>query len=74
MALTVSELTTLRDGLAKARSNGVRRVRDQNGEEVTYSSDREMAAAIAALDREIAGHAKPIPNTILFNTSKGFEK
>ncbi|WP_065383236.1 phage head-tail joining protein [Hyphomonas sp. ND6WE1B] len=71
MALTVSELTTMRDELIKARSNGVRSVRDQNGEEVTYSSDREMAAAIAALDRQIAAASRPTPNTLTFQTSKG---
>ncbi|MFN4183558.1 MAG: phage head-tail joining protein [Hyphomonas sp.] len=72
MTLTVSELTSLRDGLVKARSNGLREVRDQNGETLTYKSDSEMAAAIASLDRQIqSAQTKPTANTIVFATSKG---
>ena len=51
----VAALRSLRDALIEARSCGLRSVRDQNGETVEYKSDSEMAAAIAALDREIAG-------------------
>jgi hypothetical protein len=46
-------------------------VKDQNGESVVYKSDSEMAAAIAACDREIAAMAGRPANTILFKTSKG---
>ena len=42
-----------RDKLFEARLKGIRSVRDQNGEEITFTSDREMQAAIAAADREI---------------------
>ena len=71
MPLSLAQLAAARDALVTARSAGVRRFRDQNGEEVEYRSDSEMARALAALDAEIAGvQAKP-PNTILFKTSKG---
>ena len=71
MALTVTELQTARDTLLRARAAGVRRVRDQNGEEVEYRSDAEMARALAALDSEIRAAGKRPASTILFQTSKG---
>lgn len=56
-----------RDKLFEARLKGVRSLRDQNGEEITFTSDREMAAAIAAADREIAMLAGGrTPSTIYF--------
>lgn len=69
---SLADLQRWRDALFEARANGVRSLRDQNGEELTYSSDREMAAALAALDREIASlsGSRP-PSTIIFRTSKG---
>ncbi len=71
MALTLSELTSARDALLRARAGGVRRVRDHNGEEVEYRSDAEMARALAALDSEIAKlNGKP-PSSFHFATSKG---
>ncbi len=70
MALSLSELTAARDSLFQARSQGVRRVKDQNGEEVEYRSDAEMRAAIAALDAEIAAAVRRPASTILFRTSK----
>ena len=71
MALTLVELTAARDTLLRARAAGVRRVRDQNGEEVEYRSDAEMARALAALDSEISAASTARPSTIYFNTSKG---
>ncbi|MEC5321761.1 phage head-tail joining protein [Aurantimonas sp. A3-2-R12] len=68
MAVSLADLVAWRDALFEARLQGVRRVRDQNGEEVEYRSDREMAAALAAADAAIAGKR---PSTILFKTSKG---
>lgn len=72
MAASLSDLRLWRDNLFAARLRGVRSVRDQNGEEVTYSSDREMAGALAAADRAIAEATtgRP-PHTIRFCTSKG---
>lgn len=71
MALTLAELTTAHDSLLRARAGGMRRVRDQNGEEIEYRSDAEMARALAALDSEIAKlNGKP-PSAFYFQTSKG---
>jgi hypothetical protein len=69
---SLADLQRWRDDLFKARMDGVRSFRDQNGQEVSYSSDREMAAALAALDREIIALSggRP-PSTIIFRTSKG---
>lgn len=71
MALTVDQLSKARDALLTARAGGVRRVRDQTGEEVEYRSDAEMARALAALDSEIAKASGAIPRTLHFTTSKG---
>ena len=71
MALTVDQLAAARDALLTARSQGVRRFRDQNGEEVEYRSDAEMARALAALDSEITAATKARPSVIYFQTSKG---
>lgn len=68
---TLDDLTRWRADLFSARMDGVRRVRDANGEEVEYRSDREMAAAIAACDREIAAMTGRASNVIHFRTSKG---
>jgi len=70
---TLAELLAARDALLKARVGGLREVRDSTGESVTYKTDREMAAALAALDSEIAaattGRARPA--VIRCHTSKG---
>lgn len=71
MAASLADLIRWRDALFEARLSGVRSVRDQNGEEIVYRSDSEMARALAAADAVIsAAQAKPV-NTILFKTSKG---
>ena len=69
---SLADLQKWREALFEARMNGLRSFRDQNGEEVTYSSDREMAAALASVDREILAitGGRP-PSTIIFRTSKG---
>lgn len=73
MAVALSDLQRWRDSLLEARLNGLRRVRDQNGEEIEYRSDRELAAALAAADRAIAEATSGRPVlTVKFNTSKGF--
>jgi len=72
MALTLDQLTQARDALLTARAGGVRRFRDQNGEEVEYKSDAQTAAALAALDRQIAELAgRRTPTTLHFRISKG---
>lgn len=69
MAADPAELEAWRDALFAARMRGLREVRDANGEVITYSSDREMAAAIAAADRALAAR-RPV-HTIRFTTAKG---
>lgn len=72
MGATLQELQASRDHLFERRISGVRQWRDQNGEQVIYATDREMADALAALDREIAlATYGQQPKTILFSTSKG---
>lgn len=69
--VALADLIRFRDDLLNARFSGVRRLRDQNGEEIEYRSDAELARAVAAVNAEIrAATAKP-PNTIYFRTSKG---
>jgi hypothetical protein len=67
-----ADLQAWRDKLVQMRAKGVRTFTDQNGESVTYASDRDMAAALASIDRELAALAGTrSPKTILFRTSKG---
>lgn len=69
--MDLATLQVWRDKLFTARMNGVRAMKDQNGEELTFSSDRELAAALAACDREIAGLlGGRTPHTIVFR--KGY--
>ncbi|WP_108259134.1 phage head-tail joining protein [Mangrovicoccus ximenensis] len=68
---TLAELLAARETLAAARYDGVRRVRDQNGEEVEYRSDSELRRAIAAIDREIAAAQRAPRSAFRFSTSKG---
>lgn len=70
-ALTLSELETMRENLVRARLNGVREVRDQNGETVQYKSDREMAAALASVESEIARLQSNTVKQVRFTTTKG---
>ena len=69
---TLGQLTAARDTLTLARAQGVREVRDSNGDSVTYKSDSEMAAALSALDSEITKLTQGQPaRRIMFTTSKG---
>ena len=66
------DLQNARERLQDARFQGVLTFRDQNGELVTYKTDAEMAAALKAIDAEIARLEGRTPaSTILFKTSKG---
>ncbi|MDR1947261.1 MAG: hypothetical protein LBQ51_08885 [Desulfovibrio sp.] len=51
--MTLEELQNMRDTLRAARYNGALTVR-AGDKWVTYKSDKEMAAALDALEREIA--------------------
>lgn len=68
---SLAEIVAWRDALFSARLSGIREVQDQNGERVVYRSDTEMAAALAAAERAIAGASARAPHTIRFSTSKG---
>lgn len=68
---TLGQLIEWRDRLRDARYSGVRRVRDQSGEEVEYRSDSELARAIAAVESEIAGASRPRQSILYPNISKG---
>lgn len=69
--VALADLIKWRDGLIEARLSGVRRVRDQNGEEIEYRSDSEIARALAAAESAITGAQKSPASTIHFRTSKG---
>jgi hypothetical protein len=70
--LRLQSLQKSRERLQDARFQGVLTFRDQNGEQVTYKTDAEMAAALKALDAEIARLEGRAPaSTIHFRTSKG---
>jgi hypothetical protein len=65
-----AELQRRLDALRRARSSGVREVEFVTGEHrqrVAYKSDAELAAAIAALENEIASTAgaKQVRNVIV---------
>jgi hypothetical protein len=70
--LNLAQLCELRVKLIRARANNVREVTDQNGESLTYKSDREMAAALAYIESLIAAkRSGTTANVIKFRTSKG---
>ncbi|SCW56511.1 phage head-tail joining protein [Ancylobacter rudongensis] len=64
---------SLEDRLARLRSvraDGVRRLRYTDGKEVEYRTDSELAAAIADVERQIAGANAPA-KVVYLATSKG---
>lgn len=70
MAFDVTELQTMRDALLRARAAGVRTA-EVDGKKITYANDREMATALADLERRITALAGARPNTINFQSTKG---
>lgn len=68
---TRSDLIAWRDALQAARYSGARRV-VYGGKETEFKSDSEMAAALAALNRQIdATNATPPISMIRVSTNKG---
>ena len=66
---TLTDLTTLRGALLLARANGIRSV--THGEKrIEYKSDDEMAAALGALEREIAAGQDRV-RRVYITASKG---
>lgn len=68
---TLAELQAYAEKLREARYNGLRSVRDQTGEEVTFRSDSEIANAIRAVETEIRNSVGDRLTTAYINTSKG---
>ena len=65
----LAQLTAWRDALMAARYQGIRTV-EYDGKRVTYASDGEMAAALADLNRQIAGDAGRV-SVVRIQSSKG---
>ena len=65
----LAQLTVWRDALMAARYQGIRTV-EYDGKRVTYASDGEMAAALADLNRQIAGAIDRI-SVVRIASSKG---
>ena len=68
---TLPDLVAMREKLLEARYSGLRSVRDSNGEEITYRSNAELAAALASINNEIAAAERRLTRTIYPETSKG---
>ena len=65
----LAQLTAWRDALMAARYRGVRSV-EYDGKRISYASDREMAAALADLERRVAGATGRI-SVVRIQSSKG---
>ncbi|MCB1349290.1 MAG: hypothetical protein KDK11_11860 [Maritimibacter sp.] len=69
--MTLDELIARRDRLRRARFNGVATV-SIDGEEVTYKSDAQIAAALSAIEAEITKLTRGSrPRTLYPQTTKG---
>jgi hypothetical protein len=66
----IAQLTAWRDALMAARYQGVRTV-EHDGKRVTYATDSEMAAALADLNRKIAGAGGSRISVVRIVSSKG---
>ena len=69
MMANLAQLNAWRDALMAARYQGIRTV-EYDGKRVTYASDGEMAAALADLNRQIAGDAGRV-SVVRIQSSKG---
>lgn len=71
MAVEPDELVDLRDELIRARARGIRTL-EYDGRRVSYTTDAEMASAIADLDGRIrAAGRRPRASAVAFSSSKG---
>ncbi len=68
--ITADELERLRDEIVRARARGVRSV-TYEGRAINYSTDSEMAAALADIERRLRSARKGQVRTIRFASSKG---
>lgn len=69
--LPLSELLELRNKLIRARASDVREIQDQNGERISFKSDRELSSALAHIEARISAARSGASNVIKFKTSKG---
>ena len=69
---TLQDWQARRAALVAARTTGTRSVQFPDGTRVEYSTDAEIAAALAFVDREMtAAQGVARPSRFYFNTSKG---
>lgn len=68
---SVAELKEWRERLQRARFSGTRAVQDASGRRIEYRSDVEMAAALAALDNQIAELSGDPLRILRVHSSKG---
>lgn len=67
---SLDQLVKYRADLESARYSDTRRVRDSNGEEIEFRSERELARALAAVNRDISNYSGTA-RTVKFITNKG---
>lgn len=67
----VATLEAWRQTLLKARANPRQRVRAPDGEEVTFKSDADLAAALKDVERRLAAAQGRAVRKILIVSSKG---
>jgi hypothetical protein len=67
---TTAELLARLDKLRELRAHGHRAVQTDD-DRIEYVSDKEYAAAIADLERQLAEAGGQAVHTIVFSTSKG---
>jgi hypothetical protein len=69
---SLQDLLAQRQALTECRNTGVRSVTLSDGRQTEYRSDAELAAAIAALDRQIAALRNGMAiTTVRISSSKG---
>lgn len=70
MDLDAAKLTALRDELILLRARGIRSTMF-DGKRVEYTTDADMAAAIADLETRIRRASSTRPRAVSFHSSKG---
>jgi len=68
---TVDELQERLDALRKIRAGGTKLLQTADGKRIEYRTDGEIAAAIADLERQIAGASRSAVRTTYITGSKG---
>lgn len=73
--MTLQEMQSMWEALQQARLSGALRIVTQTGgvrKEIQYKSDAEMAAAIGALERQMAALSGSPVHTVKIAATKGF--